>query len=98
MKLTLRLILCLVLLCAAVSMAAFTLADLTKGKTASETLLLGPWQGSVAVFEHRNMELPLHVTEIPLASLRAVDRALIERGLPVDSPEDLQTLLEDLGS
>ncbi len=99
MKLTVRLILTLLLLSAAAAMAAFTLADLTRERPAAEDMLtLGPWQGSVAVFENRKMETPLQVTGIELNALRATDRALIERGLPVASQEALQRILEDLGS
>ena len=96
---TFRIVLCVCLLAVAVTMAAFTLADLTKEKPAPEEMLrLGAWQGSVAVFDGVDPETPRSVTDIALASLRATDRALIERGFPVKSAEELQALLEDLGS
>ena len=99
MRTTVRIIVCICLLAVAVTMAAFTMAGFTKSRPAPEdTLMLGAWQGSVAVFSGGDPAQPLSVTDIALSSLRATDRALIERGLPVASQEDLQTLLEDLGS
>ncbi len=80
-------------------MATFTMADLTKERPApEETLWLGAWEGSVAVFDGGGRETPRSVTNIALSSLRAADRAMIERGVPVGSEEELQALLEDLGS
>ena len=99
MKTTIRIAACLCLMAAAVTMAAFTLADLTKPDAAADgALMLGAWQGSVAVFDRGDPSEPLRVTEIELDTLRAADRALIEHGLPVRSGEALQSLLEDLGS
>ena len=99
MNSTFRVIVCICLLALAVTMAAFTAADLTKEKPApEETLRLGAWQGSVAVFDGGDSGTPRSVTDIALGSLRATDRALIERGVPVGSEEELQALLEDLGS
>ena len=99
MHTTFRIVLSICLLAVAVTMAAFTMADLTREKPApEETLRLGAWQGSVAIFDGTDAETPRSVTDIALSSLRATDRALIERGFPVHSEEELQTLLEDLGS
>ena len=99
MRTTFRVVLCVALLALAVTMAAFTMADLTREKPApGRSLRLGAWQGSVAVFDGSDPETPRSVTDIELASLRATDRALIERGYPVKSEEELQALLEDLGS
>lgn len=96
---TVRIVFCVCLLAAALTMAAFTMADLTRAKPSpEESLRLGAWQGSVAVFDGADPETPRSVTDIALASLRATDRALIERGYPVHSEEELQALLEDLGS
>ena len=99
MRSTFRIVLCVCLLALAVTMAAFTMADLTREKPApEERLRLGAWEGSVAIFDGVDPETPRSVTNIPLGSLRATDRALIERGMPVDSEEALLSLLEDLGS
>ena len=99
MRTTIRVILCVCLLALAVTMAAFTAADLTRQKPAPEDRpRLGAWEGSVAVFEGDGSGPPRAVTDIDLSSLRATDRALIERGYPVESEEALLALLEDLGS
>ena len=99
MHTTFRVAACVCLLALAVTMAAFTLADLTKEKPApEEQLYLGAWEGSVAIFDGSDSETPRSVTDIELSSLRAADRALIEHGCPVASEEALQALLEDLGS
>ena len=99
MHTTVRVVLCVCLLAAAVTMAAFTAAGFSREAPApGGALRLGPWQGSVAVFDGGEGDGPIRVTDIELASLRATDRALIEHGYPVASEEELQELLEDLGS
>jgi hypothetical protein len=99
LRTTFRIVLCVALLALAVTMASFTVADLTRRKPApEEQLRLGAWQGSVAVFDGGDSGVPKRVTDIDLSTLRATDRALIERGYPVESEEALQALLEDLGS
>ena len=99
MRSTIRVLLCICLMAIAVTMAAFTMAGFAKEAPApGEALRLGAWQGSVAVFDGSAGDAPVRVTEIALASLRATDRALIEHGYPVGSEEELQALLEDLGS
>ena len=99
MHTTFRIVLCICLLAVAVTMAAFTMADLTREHPTPEQMLrLGAWEGSVAIFDGGDAETPRSVTDIALSSLRAADRALIERGYPVESEEALQSLLEDLGS
>ena len=99
MRSTLRTVLCVCLMAAAVTMAALTMADLARaGASPDGKLMLGAWEGSVAVFDRGDPSAPLQVTDIELGSLRTADRALIERGYPIASPEALQALLEDLGS
>ena len=99
MRSTIRVAACVCLLAVAVTMAAFTMANLTKETPApGEMLRLGAWQGSVAIFDGGDPGTPRSVTDIELGSLRAADRALIERGVPVASEEELLALLEDLGS
>ena len=55
-------------------------------------------EGFVGVFSSAAGREPLRVTAIELRSLRRVDRAMIEAGLPVRSRQELLQLLEDLGS
>lgn len=99
MRTTFRIVLCICLMAIAVTMAAFTLAGFRRAAASPDgTLMLGAWQGSVAVFDRGDPSAPLSVTDIELSSLRATDRALIERGYPVTDRAALQILLEDLGS
>ena len=99
MRTTFRIVLCICLMAIAVTMAAFTVAGFRRAAVSPDgTLMLGAWQGSVAVFDRGDPSAPLSVTDIELRSLRATDRALIERGYPVPDRAALQVLLEDLGS
>ena len=99
MRTTFRIVLCVCLMAAAVTMAAFTVVGFQKAAASPDgTLMLGAWQGSVAVFDRGDPAAPISVTDIELSSLRATDRALIERGYPVADRAALQALLEDLGS
>ena len=102
MKLAIRVILLTVLMAVALTMAVFTLADFG-GHVAGEpdvpeTLVLGSFDGSVAVFGGEDLKNPLEVTDIPLDALRSADRALVEQGVSLRSREELAAMLEDLGS
>lgn len=55
------------------------------------------WQGRVAVFEGAE-PLPATVLETPVASLPPADQEALERGIPVNSREELAGFLEDYGS
>lgn len=101
MKTAIRIILCTFLIAIAVTMATFTIAGFTAAKRRApqnSLYVLGDLDGSVAVYSGADPAHPLTVTEIETASLRERDRELITGGLPVDSPEELARLLEDLGS
>ena len=101
MKTAIRLILITTLMAVALTMAVFTAAGFgtrTAADGAAGGLVLGSYDGSVAVFDANDLKTPLQVTEIELASLRAADRALVEQGIALDSGEALTALLEDLGS
>ncbi len=56
------------------------------------------YQGSLAVFSEQNPETPLRVTEISQYSLRAYDKAQLERGITVEGDAALAMILEDFGS
>lgn len=58
---------------------------------------VGLWQGHIAVF-HQGAEAPETVLEMPVDALPEADRAALERGIPVNTPEELAALLEDYGS
>lgn len=59
--------------------------------------ILKEQDGYVAVFSSKDSSL-LKITEIPVNSLRAVDRMLLENGIAADNRETLLTLLEDFNS
>ncbi|MBQ3702962.1 MAG: hypothetical protein II885_09430 [Oscillospiraceae bacterium] len=60
--------------------------------------VLGREGAYLAVFPPGGGREPLSVTAIELQTLRRVDRAMVEAGLPVRSRRELLQLLEDLGS
>lgn len=59
---------------------------------------LGSYEGFVAVYAGSYDRQPQTVTAIEVDGLRAADRAMLQRGIPVVSLRELLTLLEDLGS
>lgn len=63
----------------------------------AEFLLRGR-DGYIAVFPNRRGAEPEELTPIPLSTLRAADRAMLERGIPAANRQSLLQLLEDLGS
>ena len=54
--------------------------------------------GYVAVYDAKRARAPLSMTGIESTALRRADRAMLEKGIPVDSHTELLELLEDLGS
>lgn len=54
--------------------------------------------GFVAVYRSTKGRAPESVTAIEIAGLRAADRAMLERGIPVSDRQELLALLEDFGS
>ena len=54
--------------------------------------------GFVAVYDTSHPRTPLNITVIETACLRDIDRAMLDRGIPVGSDVQLLELLEDLGS
>ena len=54
--------------------------------------------GFVAVYRSTKGRAPESVTAIEIAGLRAADRAMLERGIPVSDRQELLELLEDFGS
>ena len=103
MKLGIRIAVCAVMFVLAAAMTGFTLAGLGVGRENHKAqndspYILGEADGLVAVYSGDDPKHPVEVTRIELASLRESDRSLIAAGLPVESPEELAQLLEDLGS
>lgn len=54
--------------------------------------------GFVAVYDAEHSRAPLSITVIETGCLRDIDRAMLDRGIPVESDTQLLELLEDLGS
>lgn len=54
--------------------------------------------GHLAVFGAGNARRPLQLTDIDIEALPGADRAMLEKGIPVASREELLKLLEDFGS
>ena len=54
--------------------------------------------GYVAVYDGEDAKKPTTVTDIEVATLRALDRQMLRNGLALDSREKLMMTLEDLGS
>ena len=99
MKLAVRMSICVLLAAAAVTMAAFTVADFRRAnEERAAGYILGESDGSVAVFAGGDLKTPVRVTEIEMATLRETDRALIADGYAVASREELLQILEDLGT
>lgn len=71
--------------------------SLSAGAAQAEYLLRGQ-NGYLAVFPNRRGAEPERVTAIALSTLRAADRAMLERGIPAADRQSLLQLLEDLGS
>ena len=68
------------------------------GREDSAAFFLRPCDGFVAVYDGRREKTPVTVTDIELANLRGADRALVQKGIPVEDRRELLRLLEDLGS
>ncbi len=54
--------------------------------------------GNVTVYGDSKFRKVLENTDIPASSLRKADRAMLEKGIPVENGRALLALLEDLGS
>ena len=55
-------------------------------------------EGFVAVYDAAHPRTPLNITAIETACLRNINRAMLNKGIPVESDDQLLELLEDLGS
>ena len=94
MKIGIRIVSCVMLLCMALTMAVFSLADFSAADTG---YTLDEHAGMLAVYTGDGEQLVV-LTDIELASLRSADREMINRGLQAASREEIMALLEDLGS
>lgn len=60
--------------------------------------VLREYEGYVAIFIENEPASPMTVTDIPVSTLRELDRRLLETGMKLYSQERLMMTLEDLGS
>ena len=63
--------------------------------TVTISLLLGNWQGHVALFM-RDKDVPLELYPVRLELLPIADQTQLLEGMPIDDPEELKDILEDL--
>jgi len=54
--------------------------------------------GFVAVYDSEHPRTPLNITIIETSCLRGIDKAMLDKGIPVETDVQLLELLEDLGS
>lgn len=63
--------------------------------TVASTYTVREYEGQVAVFSD-DSEMPVKVFDTAVSVLPKSDRELLELGITVDTPEELQKLIEDL--
>lgn len=68
------------------------------GQGIDNSYVLREFEGYVAVFVENNPDCPMTVTDIQVATLRELDKKLLQTGMKVRSHERLVMTLEDLGS
>lgn len=56
------------------------------------------FEGRVAIYLTEQMSSPKYVTDVPVSTLPAADRAALEEGIPIFTEEELTSILEDYGS
>jgi len=89
--------------------AAYAIIDLSKAEYDEETAqcmaqstennyVLRDYEGYVAIFVENDPTCPMTVTDIPVSTLRALDKMLLQTGMKISSRERLMMTLEDLGS
>ena len=78
--------------------AAFTASAVVSWDTVKPGFLLRNCGGYIGVYRSEKPELLLQLTAIEVATLRQVDRDLLEQGLYCRTERELHSLLEDLGS
>jgi len=104
MKRTVKFVCLGVLVVTAIVMASTALAQITATNEhlvthladidEHEGYLVTDLEGYLAVY-YKGRGHPVYITAIPLATLRSVDRADVERGIVVETRRELIELLED---
>ena len=75
----------------------YTVGSLAEIEDRPEGYILKGRDGYIGVY-YRDHGHPIYITNIPLSSLRSIDREDIEAGLVVESRIELIKILEDFGS
>lgn len=89
----------LALLCAlglALSVAVFTLRPF-ENRTPTSSYTLRDWHGRLALFEAGEENRPVEVYDVYTHLLPENDVLSLQAGIPLESPDQLQRLLEDFG-
>lgn len=81
-----------VLLC--IYLPAKNTAPQNEQMTVSDTYILREYEGQIAVFSD-DSEMPVKVFDTAVSDLPKSDRELLELGITVETPEELQKLIED---
>lgn len=63
-------------------------------KNQSSGYLIKEYKGNIAVFE-KNEKVPFKTTCITVSELPETDRNLLKKGIPADSREEMDSILED---
>ena len=109
MKGNLKVILIGILCLCSIFFAAFALIDLNKAESEGKAVecmaenkennyVLRDYEGYVAIFVENNPSCPMTVTDIPVSTLRELDKRLLQTGMKIASKVRLMMTLEDLGS
>lgn len=86
---------CILLLCLFLpKTSAEKISRSVESLTTSNTYTVKEYEGQVAVFSDDN-DMPIKVFETSVSSLPECDRKLLSTGITVDSPEELQRIIED---
>ncbi len=107
MRNKLKVFLVLFLVLCAVFSSAFAISGASRAENklistqavgSENNYVLRDYEGYVAVFIENDPYRPMTVTDIPVSTLREMDRQLMQTGLKVKTHESLVVMLEDLGS
>lgn len=84
--------------CAVSAIAVSASENAAEVSVVQEGYLLKAYDGCIAIYDAESGDKPAIITAIEIKNLTEADRLLMEAGLPVESEEELASLLEDLGS
>ena len=102
MKSTIRVVICLVMICLSLTMGFFTFLSFARATPeapiVSDRYVLGESGGFLAVYADGDRREPVTITNIPTSRLRQADLAEVKAGVICGSEGELLQILEDLGS